>query len=34
MTERSGARPDVRYFDSPAIADGTEHELHIYLPDD
>lgn len=34
MTERSGARPDVRFFESPAIADGIKHELHIYLPDD
>lgn len=32
MTERYGARPDVRLFDSPAIADGVAHRLDIYLP--
>jgi len=32
MRERSGATPDVRFFDSPAIADGIEHRLDIFLP--
>lgn len=32
MTQRSGSRPEVMLFDSPAIADGVRHELEIYLP--
>lgn len=32
MTERYGARPDVSFFDSPAIADGIMHRLDIFLP--
>jgi hypothetical protein len=34
MTERSGSRPEVVLFDSPAIADGINHQLDIYLPAD
>jgi hypothetical protein len=33
MTETYGARPQVRFFDSPAIADGINHRLEMYLPD-
>jgi hypothetical protein len=33
MTERAGARPDVVYFSSPAIADGVAHRLELYLPE-
>lgn len=32
MTERAGARPEVVYFSSPAIADGVLHRLELYLP--
>lgn len=32
MTRRSGSRPEVVLFASPAIADGVRHELEIYLP--
>lgn len=32
MTARSGSRPAVLLFDSPAIADGINHQLDIYLP--
>lgn len=32
MTERYGTRPEVRFFDSPAIADGVAHQLQIFLP--
>ena len=33
MTERYGARPEVRLFNSPAIADGLNHRLEIFLPE-
>ena len=32
MTESYGARPTVRIYDSPAIADGNAGRLEIYLP--
>lgn len=32
MTARYGTRPEVRVFDSPAIADGLNHRLDIFLP--
>jgi hypothetical protein len=31
MTQRCGSRPDVTLFDSPAIADGINQRLEIYL---
>ena len=33
MRRQSGAEPEVRLFDSPAIADGVNHHLEIYLPE-
>ena len=33
MRKQSGTDPDVRFFDSPAIADGVIHRLDIFLPD-
>lgn len=33
MRERTGAVPDVRLFESPAIADGIGHRLEIFLPE-
>ena len=33
IREQSGAEPDVQFYDSPAIADGINHELTIFLPD-
>jgi len=32
MTDSYGARPEVRLYDSPAIADGNTGRLEIYLP--
>jgi hypothetical protein len=32
MSQRSGARPEVTLFESPAIADGVNQKLEIYLP--
>ncbi len=32
MREHAGAEPEVRFYDSPAIADGVNHELTIFLP--
>lgn len=32
MTRRYGTRPEVRFFDSPAIADGQAGRLDIFLP--
>jgi len=34
ILERSGAVPDIRFFDSPAIADGVAHRLDVFLPED
>ncbi len=31
MREQTGAEPEVKFFDSPAIADGVNHELEIYV---
>jgi hypothetical protein len=33
MAARYGARPEVRLFDAPAIADGVRHELEMFLPE-
>jgi hypothetical protein len=32
MSQRSGSRPEVTLFESPAIADGINQRLDIYLP--
>jgi hypothetical protein len=32
MMARGGERPDVVLFAAPAIADGVQHRLEIYLP--
>lgn len=32
MTRRSGSRPEVTLFESPAIADGINQRLEIFLP--
>jgi len=32
MTESYGAPPDVAIFDLPAVADGINHRLEIFLP--
>lgn len=32
MTAQSGSRPELRLFDSPAIADGILHRLEVYVP--
>ncbi|MEM1091936.1 MAG: monooxygenase [Pseudomonadota bacterium] len=34
MREQTGAKPTVQFFDSPAIADGINHELMIYVEKD
>ena len=34
MTERYGERPQVEFFDAPAVADGVQHRLEIFLPED
>lgn len=32
MRKQTGAEPEVQLFDAPAIADGIQHKLDIFLP--
>jgi hypothetical protein len=33
ISQQVGAKPEVQLFDTPAIADGIEHRLDIFLPE-
>jgi hypothetical protein len=33
MQQQTGVEPEVQLFDAPAIADGMQHKLEMFLPD-